>query len=237
MFQKILYERSKKINSKIILALDVDPNLDPSKTFSWCKNLIDILESNLLAIKIGYPLLLTQGLSETKKLINYIKNKDPNMPIIGDFKVADIDITNQIIADKLSDIGFDAIIFHLFVGLTGGYESLIKTLHERKKASIGVVYMSHPGAEKTYEKIYQSLTIDAVKNQIQGLVVPATNPKIISNIKKLVGNDVFLLATGIGTQGGNINKTIELGADYVIIGRSIYLSKDPLKSLKNLQSN
>ncbi len=34
MFQKILYERSKKINSKIILALDVDPNLDPSKTFS-----------------------------------------------------------------------------------------------------------------------------------------------------------------------------------------------------------
>ena len=115
MLQKILYERSKRINSKIILALDVDPNLDPSKTFSWCKNLIDILESNLLAIKIGYPLLLTQGLSETKKLINYIKNKDPNMPIIGDFKVADIDITNQIIADKLSDIGFDAIIFLLFM--------------------------------------------------------------------------------------------------------------------------
>ena len=29
MLQKILYERSKRINSKIILALDVDPNFKP----------------------------------------------------------------------------------------------------------------------------------------------------------------------------------------------------------------
>jgi orotidine-5'-phosphate decarboxylase len=36
-----------------------------------------------------------------------------------------------------------------------------------------------------------------------------------------------ILSPGVGAQGGDARKAIEAGADFVIVGRSIYNAEDP----------
>ncbi len=62
-------------------------------------------------IKIGYPLVLSEGL----KSISIVK-EEFNCKVIADFKVADIPETNRKIADLTFKAGADAIIVHGFVG-------------------------------------------------------------------------------------------------------------------------
>jgi len=39
--------------------------------------------------------------------------------------------------------------------------------------------------------------------------------------------DLLILSPGVGAQGGSASATLEKGADYVIVGRSIYGAEDP----------
>ena len=43
-----------------------------------------------------------------------------------------------------------------------------------------------------------------------------------------------LFSPGIGTQGGSPSKAKKLGSDYLIVGRTILNSKNPLKTTKDL---
>ena len=62
-------------------------------------------------IKIGYPLVLAEGLGS----ISIVK-EEFDCKVIADFKVADIPETNRKIADLTFKAGADAIIVHGFVG-------------------------------------------------------------------------------------------------------------------------
>ena len=46
--------------------------------------------------------------------------------------------------------------------------------------------------------------------------------------------DVTIISPGVGTQGGSAGDTIRAGADYVIVGRSIYQSNDPAAAAKQI---
>jgi orotidine-5'-phosphate decarboxylase len=59
-----------------------------------------------------------------------------------------------------------------------------------------------------------------------GVIAPATRPERIKHIRELVGN-LKILSPGVGAQGGSANAAIKAGADYVIVGRSIYNAEDP----------
>ncbi|MFQ6054556.1 MAG: orotidine 5'-phosphate decarboxylase / HUMPS family protein, partial [Methanosarcinales archaeon] len=43
-----------------------------------------------------------------------------------------------------------------------------------------------------------------------------------------------IISPGVGAQGGSISKAIDAGADYIIVGRSIYLSENPRESTKEI---
>ena len=45
-----------------------------------------------------------------------------------------------------------------------------------------------------------------------------------------------IYSPGLITQGGDINSALECGADYLIIGRAIINSPDPLLELKNIHN-
>ena len=56
-----------------------------------------------------------------------------------------------------------------------------------------------------------------------------------SEVKKQVGKKLSIYSPGVGTQGGNANEVISVGADYLIVGRSILNAKNPIDAVKNLQ--
>jgi orotidine-5'-phosphate decarboxylase len=52
-------------------------------------------------------------------------------------------------------------------------------------------------------------------------------------MRKIVG-DLLILSPGVGAQGGSASATIGKGADYVIVGRSIYGAEDPRKAAEQV---
>ena len=46
--------------------------------------------------------------------------------------------------------------------------------------------------------------------------------------------DLTIISPGVGTQAGSAGDTIRPGADYVIVGRSIYQSDDPAAGAKQI---
>jgi len=66
-----------------------------------------------------------------------------------------------------------------------------------------------------------------------GVVAPATRPERIRLIRSIIG-DRTIISPGIGAQGGSPAAAINAGADYLIVGRSIYEAEDPEGSAKTL---
>jgi orotidine-5'-phosphate decarboxylase len=44
-----------------------------------------------------------------------------------------------------------------------------------------------------------------------------------------------IYSPGVGVQGGNPKQTIESGSDFLIVGRTILNSKNPVQTAKKLQ--
>jgi orotidine-5'-phosphate decarboxylase len=73
----------------------------------------------------------------------------------------------------------------------------------------------------------------AVESGARGVVAPATRPERIRLIRSIIG-DKLIISPGVGAQGGSAGEALQAGADYLIVGRSVYESEDPLASTKEL---
>jgi orotidine-5'-phosphate decarboxylase len=154
---------------------------------------------------------------------------------IIDDKLNDIDDTNAAICQAYFNLGFDGIIVNPFVGWKGGLDSVFHLAAKDGKGVITLVYMSHPGAIEGYGRLvmdgekprpfYQIFAQDALEWGSDGVVVGATRPEIIKEVKQLLSEKVQIFSPGVGTQGGMISPLS--GSDFYIIGRSITNAKDP----------
>lgn len=185
----------------------------------------------------GYGLA---GLDALMKTNAFIRGKYPNHLIILDAKRADIGNTN---------LGYVKAAFEVFQAHTItvhpylGREALAPFLEDRDHGVFVLCHTSNPGAAE-----FQELKIDnqdlykivATKvhqewngNQNCGLVVGATYPKQLGEVRKLAPNLPFLIP-GIGAQGGDLEQTVSNGLDRngtgIIINASrsiIYASSGP----------
>ena len=106
--------------------------------------------------------------------------------------------------------------------------------------------MSHKGASEGYgqtvidaetgEKTlqYVSFAKKALKYGADGIVVGATYPQKITEVKKIVRGKVPIYSPGVGAQGGAAEAALKAGANYLIIGREITLAADPAKEASQL---
>jgi orotidine-5'-phosphate decarboxylase len=53
-------------------------------------------------------------------------------------------------------------------------------------------------------------------------------------VKSILGKRQVILSPGVGFQGGDARKALAAGSDYLIVGRSIVESKDPVRSVEAL---
>ncbi|QDA31931.1 orotidine-5'-phosphate decarboxylase [Thermococcus indicus] len=201
---------------RLILALDV---YERERALEIAEHTADYL----WAIKVNWPLIIGSGLG----IITELKQVT-GLPIIADLKLADIPNTNRLIASKVFEAGADYIIAHGFVGRdsVGAVMELGET--------IIVVEMSHPGAKEFIQPVTDKLIELANELEPFGVIAPATRPERVSYIRSKLKHGIKILTPGVGAQGGRAGEVLKAGADYVIVGRSIYASENPRESARIL---
>jgi len=175
------------------------------------------------AVKVNYPLILAAGMSAVKELAAL-------RPVICDFKVADVPNTNRLITEQVFAAGASGLIVHGFPG-----EDSLKACLDASRGDIFVVAeMSHPGATRFNAAIADDLARLAVKSGAAGIIAPATRPERIKALRAIVG-EKLILSPGAGAQGGSAAAAITAGADFVIVGRSIYEAPDPAQAARGIR--
>lgn len=209
-----------EVENNIILALDV-------LNMGEALKIVESVSSYLNTIKIGYPLVLSEGLQS----ITTIK-EEFNCSVIADFKVADIPATNEKIANLTFEAGADAVIVHGFVG-DDSARACLDSAEKYGKDVFLLTEMSHPGASMFLQQHAEDIAKMGIELGITNFVGPSTKLDRLEKIRSVIGKDSFLISPGVGTQGGDPGATLKF-ADALIVGRSIYLSKDPEKAVENI---
>lgn len=204
--------------SRLIIALDMT---DRDEALSIVEKLGDSVD----AIKVNYPLVLTSGTGIIKDIKKYSN-------VIADFKVADIPNTNSLICRETFEAGADAIICQGFVGMDS-VKACVDVANKYGREVFVVTEMSHPGALDFLQPHAFELVDLAFRAGASGIIAPATRPERLAGIRCRAGN-MKILSPGVGAQGGDARKAIEAGADFVIVGRSIYNAEDPYRAAMDL---
>ncbi len=161
------------------------------------------------------------GAAALQKTVDYIKTKDSEMPVILDAKRADIGNTNNgYVKSAFDELKVDAITVNPYLG----QEALEPFLAVSDKLIIVLVKTSNPGSGefqdlriegsglKLYEVVANKISEKWNKNGNLGVVVGATYPEELLEIRKIIG-DMPILIPGIGAQGGDVDATVKAGLD------------------------
>ena len=208
--------------NRVIHALDVEDKVKALRIVKAVKDFVD-------AVKVSYPLILRESL----KIVSKIKNYSDNLPLILDFKVADIPLICEKIVDVCVKAGANGIIVHGFMGR----DSLKACIDAAKKGDVDVyvvVEMSHPGAIEFFQPIGEKIAEIAKNLGAAGIVAPATRPERVRRYRFIVGEEMIIISPGVGVQGGKPGDAILHGANFEIVGRLIYESSNPRKTAQEI---
>lgn len=198
--------------TEIILALDPTTREDAVRVARAAAPYID-------AIKVGYPLVLAEGLGIARDLAAF------SLPLIADFKVADIPNTNSLIAQQVFEAGFSGIICHGFPG-PDSVEACVTTAHSHGGECFVVAEMSHPGGAAFFQGgVAEKIAAMIHETGADGIIAPATRPDRTRILREIIGKKK-ILSPGVGAQGGDPNAIAGL-VDGIIVGRAIYEAPDP----------
>ncbi len=230
-----------KNNSLVCVGLDSDfsklpPHLKDSEDpqFELNKAIVDATHELVCAYKPSsafYEALGAKGIEQLKMTCDYIKQTYPEIPIILDAKRADIGNTNAgYVTYSYDYLGVDAITLHPYFGS----EAIKPFLERADKAAIILCRSSNPGAgefqdlvsggQKLYQIVAKKVVNDWNKNHNCFLMVGATYPEELADVRKTAGDMTFLVP-GIGAQGGDIEKTVKAGLNSKKAGMIINSSR------------
>ena len=220
---------------KIIVALDSD---DLNKTIK----LVRSLKKEVYAFKIGYQFFFNFGLTGYKKIYSICPK------IFLDLKLHDIPNTVEKGLKALIKIKPVFTTIHI----SGGDEMMKSTRIKGKETKIlGVSILTSMDKQLT-KKYYNETDVSnlvrkfarfAKKNRLDGVVC---SPKEIKYIRREIGKNFIIVTPGIRINNKiksddqkrieTPKKAIDLGANYLVIGRPITESEHPLKVLKEINN-
>ena len=227
------------MNKKIIVALDLD---NIKKTIKIVKT----LKKEVYAFKIGHEFFYNFGIQGYKEIYNICPR------IFLDLKLHDIPNTVHKGLKAISKLNPIFTTIHI----SGGDEmqKVSASKNNKKTNVLGVTVLTSLDKKQTM-KYYRENNVNilvkkfanyAKKNNLSGLVC---SPLEISIVRKEVGKKMILVVPGIRTENKSINKkddqkrtltpkqAIDLGADFLVIGRPIVESKNPLETIKKINKS
>ncbi|HEX9862575.1 MAG TPA: orotidine 5'-phosphate decarboxylase [Candidatus Bathyarchaeia archaeon] len=248
-FKAKIEETAKKNASHTVLNLDF-PFQNPEhwqNLLAKAQNVLYAVHPYICAVKINHHLVLPLGTFDgVQQLITRIHEK--GLPAIMDCKANDIGATNQVIAEYYYAAGFDALIANPFVGWEEGLKPIFDVARKQQRGVILLAYMSHKGAIEGYgQTVYDAKTgkktpqyvafaKKALEWSADGVVVGATVPEKIREIREILGEKVPIYSPGIGVQGGAAETALKAGARYLLVGREITLAQNPAEIAIKLRS-
>ena len=183
--------------------------------FEFDKTVIDQTHDLVCCYKPNSAFYWSEGVAGLKALeetVKYIHTNYPNVPVLIDAKVADVDNTNVAYAKALFEwLNADAVTINPYPG-----KEAFSSFLERKDK--GIFVWLKPSSEGTskLQDFYQTLAEDIAKNWNVlgncGVIVGATYPEELKKVREIVG-DMPILIPGIGAQGGDIKATVLAGKD------------------------
>ena len=227
------------MNKRIIVAIDTD-NLNQAL------KIVNQLKEEVFAFKIGHEFFYNFGIDGYNKIYKICPK------IFLDLKLHDIPNTIQ--------KGINAILklkpILTTIHISGGdkMQQFSKIKNNKITKILGVTILTSLDNKQTL-KYYKESNIDtlvkkfakfAKQNKLNGLVC---SPLEIEVVRKEVGKKMTLVVPGIRLQNKPLSKkddqkrtltpkeAIKLGADFLVIGRPIIESKNPLETIKKINQS
>jgi orotidine-5'-phosphate decarboxylase len=212
--------------SLLCVGLDPDPARfpgalrgDATRMFEFCAAIVDQTKDLVIAFKPQIAYFAAHGAeAQLERLIAYIHDTAPDVPVILDAKRGDMGTTaEQYAREVFVRFRADAVTLSPLLGS----DSIEPYLRYPGKGAILLCRTSNPGGAdlqelrlQSGEKLYERIAHLAAETwntggQI-GLVVGATYPAEIARVREIAPT-LPLLIPGIGAQGGDAAATVHAG--------------------------
>jgi len=227
MFLDKLSRIIRQNNSLVSVGLDSDmrqlPDHLQGSVGAQLKFNLEIVEAThdlVCAYKLNtafYEAEGAEGITQLKNTCDFIREHYPEITIVLDAKRADIGNTNEgYVTFAFDYLQADAITLHPYLGR----EAIQPFLDREDKGSIILCRTSNIGAgefqdlkvdgEPLYRKVARSVCDEWNEKNNCLLVVGATYPEEVKEIREIAGEMTFLVP-GVGVQGGDVEKVVRAG--------------------------
>jgi orotidine-5'-phosphate decarboxylase len=221
-FMDRLRDRWHGADTLVCVGLDPEPAKfpakfahDPDAIFHFCRDIVDATAPYVCAFKPQIAHFAAAHAEEAlRMLILHIGFRYPDIPVILDSKRGDIGSTAQHYAAEAFDrYGADAVTVNPYLGR----DSVQPFLDRTDKGVVVLCRTSNPGAgdlqdmviggRPLYQHVAEKIARDWNDNDNCALVVGATWPDQLREVRAIVG-DVPFLVPGIGAQGGDVQAVV-----------------------------
>jgi orotidine-5'-phosphate decarboxylase len=217
-----LQDRWLHADTLVCVGLDPEPAKfparfahDPDAIFNFCRDIIDATAPYVCAFKPQIAHFAAAHAEEAlRMLIMHIGFRYPGIPVILDSKRGDIGSTAQHYASEAFErYAADAVTVNPYLGR----DSVQPFLDRADKGVVILCRTSNPGAgdlqdmvvggRPLYQHVAEKIAREWNDNGNCALVVGATWPDQLREVRALVGNVPFLVP-GIGAQGGDVEAVV-----------------------------
>ncbi|HMR64784.1 MAG TPA: orotidine-5'-phosphate decarboxylase, partial [Anaerolineae bacterium] len=220
---------------------------DAAALFDWGRRLIEQTADLVCCYKPNIAFYEQFGLDGLAALQQTIAAVPDDIPVLLDAKRGDIGSTAAAYARAAFEVwGADAVTVNPYLGRDG----VAPFLAYPGKTAFVLCYTSNPsaaeiqefgGEERLFERIIRQAQNWGNANQI-GFVVGATQPQALARVREVMaGQPHWILAPGVGTQGGDLLAALAAGLDpegsglIVPVSRSVIYAEQPRQATLKLR--
>jgi orotidine-5'-phosphate decarboxylase len=224
---------------KLCVALDRD---NFNSNISLVK---ELKEFDNIWLKVGFRSFIRDG----RKIIDEIKNINPEFKIFLDLKLYDIPNTMADASEEISQLPIDMFNIHASAGVTA-MQTVMNRLNNLQKRPLvlsvtALTSFDEVGFKNIYGSNLEEKAIEFAKNShesgIDGVVSSVFESK---KIKTNTSNDFITLTPGVRPfetdskddqqRVANISEAKKELVDFIVVGRPIYKSDDPRDRVKKI---
>ena len=203
---------------------------------AWCQNLIQQTADLICCVKPNIAFFEQYGPAGLEALQNVLKSIPENIPVLLDAKRGDIGSTASAYARAMFDVyQADAVTLSPYLGR----DSIDPFISRAGKAVFVLCQTSNPSAAEVqnssqpplYQQIARIIQDWGTDEQI-GLVVGATRPESLAEVRRIAPKS-WILAPGVGAQGGDLQATLQAGllpdggGLIIPVSRAVIYADDP----------
>ncbi len=227
------------MKKKVIVALD-------NQNLKQIISLVKKIKSEVYGFKIGKEFFYNYGIEGYKKIYELSPN------IFLDLKLHDI--PNTVEKALKAIVKLKPLLSTIHISGGDEMQKVSTKLKKNKTKILGVTILTSLNGSQTKKyynnqnvnQLVKKFALNAKKNNLDGIVC---SPLEITTVRKEVGNKMLIVVPGIRLEKKHPNKkddqkrtltpkeAISLGADYLVIGRPIVESNNPLKTLKEINKS